>query len=484
MVLLLRNLTIYCIVLNCPLLVISQNGEEKPKLSAIVQDPTLDLRIGPTYGIHPNLRNEQPAGYYFIEGNSSLTVVGLPFNFIFRKSNENLRYGRASYFKMSFDVQKFKSISAAKLENQLTALDSSIQADNAKLYLLKSKLSYLYQKKTELDAKLKLAKPTNIVPSFSIDSLTIPNLLIDSLNKFTPLNISDSVPNLSYTTAAKKDSLFTNIQFYQNSISTIEGNLTELHTKKQKLQVLYSQILKKETTSLLSGIQKFDVGLTTLSKSSMSKNSIPMQGVHIQYVWDNYFTDVAAGYSLPNQLFSNQAFDQLIYNSGNIFNQGDFFQVKNTQFISSARIGYGKEAGNHIALENFYTGPFVKFLDQKQNLSPSYTSNVTGKYSPPKLKNLKFTSSMGYTWKKQPDSLSTNYQSITNSIALFSSASYSITKTNSSLEASFRRIPSEYDGATQGIYLNKTNRFEFIYKQSFSRNFKSSFRLVRDNFTI
>lgn len=444
--------------MNCSTIALSQNQPEAPKKRVFVNDPSADLKIGSVYGIHPNLRNEIPQGYYFIEGVSSATIVGLPLKMNFRNSNEELRFGRAGFFKLSFDSQKFRELNVEQLQGKIVGINSEIDSKNKILFGLQSKLSFLYQKKIELENKLKLNKAN--LPTLKEDSIDFEmHKKIESLSAIKGFEMPETSLNFEASEKYNLDSLNLKIEGFQTKIDDLNTNLKELKTQKQKLQELYSKKVMNKATSFLSGIKKFDIGLTTLSKSSMSKNSIPMQGVHVQYVWDNYFTDVAAGYSLPNQLFSNQAFDQLIYNSGNIFNQGDFFQVKNTQFISSARIGYGKEVGNHIALENFYTGPFVKFLDQKQNLSPSYTSNVTGKYSPTKLKNLKFTSSMGYTWKKQPDSLSINYQSITNSIALFSSASYSFTKTNSSLEASFRRIPSEYDGSTQGIYLNKTNRF-------------------------
>ncbi len=476
-----RYLTYY-LILNCSTIALSQNQSEDPKKRVFVSDPFSDLKIGSVYGIHPNLRNETPQGYYFIEGISSATIVGLPLKMNFRNSNEDLRFGRASFFKLSFDTQKFRELNVEQLQGKIAGVDGEIDSKSKILFGLESKLSFLYQKKIELENKLKLNKSN--LPNLKKDSIDFEMPTMDSLSAVKGFEMPDTSLNFETSKKYNLDSLNLKIEGFQTKIDDLNINLKELKTQKQKLQELYSKKVMKKATSFLSGIKKFDIGLTTLSKSSMSKNSIPLQGVHVQYEGDRYFTDFAAGYTLPNQLFSNQAFDQIVYNSGNIFNQGDFFQVKNIQFVSSAKVGYGKASGNHVAVENFYTGPFIAKLDKVSQVPPNYSTNVTSRYTSSKIKNLTWINTIGYTWNKPADSLKKVNDKVSNHVALFSNIVIDFPKMRSNLDASYRRIPSSYDGLTQGIFLSQTDRIELGYKQIITRNFRTSFKMVRDIFYI
>jgi hypothetical protein len=479
---LLQRFLTYYLFLNCYTIAFSQAPEGDLKKRAFVSNPSMELKIGSVYGIHPNLRNQFPQGYYFFEGVSSATFAGLPLNLNFRNSNEELRFGRASFFKLSFDSQKFRELNVSQLQGKIAGVDGEIDSKSKALFGLESKLSYLYQKKVELENKLKLNKPN--LPKLNHDSLALEIPKPDTLPKINAFEISDTSLNFKELNKYNLDSLNAKIQGYQTKIGDLSAILKDLKAQKQKLQELYSKSVLRKATSFLSGIKKFDIGLTTLSKSSMSKNSIPLHGVHFQYERDKYFTDFAAGYTLPNQLFSNQAFDQIVYNSGNIFNQGNFFQVKNIQFVSSAKVGYGKEAGNHLAVENFYTGPFIAKLDQFSKAEPKYTTNVTSKYTPNKIKNLTWINTIGYTWNKPADSLKQLTDKVSNHISLFSNVVVDFPKMRSNFDASFRRIPSSYDGLTQGIFLSQTDRIEFGYKQIVTRNFRTSIKVVRDNFYL
>lgn len=120
---LLKRYLTYYLILNCSTIALSQNQPEDPKKSVFVNDPSADLKIGSVYGIHPNLRNETPQGYYFIEGVSSATIVGLPLKMNFRNSNEDLRFGRASFFKLSFDTQKFRELNVEQLQGKIAGVD-------------------------------------------------------------------------------------------------------------------------------------------------------------------------------------------------------------------------------------------------------------------------------------------------------------------------------------------------------------------------
>lgn len=444
--------------------------------SPFVSNPHLDLSFGPVYGMHPNLRNTYPKGYYFVEGKASATVKGLPFKLSFRQSDEALRFGRASYFKLSFDPAAYSKQNISGLGAALKSLESETAKQQKLLYALESKWSYLYQKKLEMNAKLNLPSQ----PSLSIDPLENPfgaPSFKDSLSLKTP---DLHVPDLSVPSLPGIDSLDQKLAGLSATIGEAQSKLGDLKDQQLQLKADYAKAMSKQPLDFLQGIQKMDFGLTSLGKSSMSKNAVPVQGVHVQYAGEKYFTDVAAGYTLPNQLFSNQAFDQVLYNSGNVFNLGDFFQVNNVRFVSSAKVGYGKENGSHVAVENFYTGASLK-----KNTGPTppnaFTSNFTSRFTPAKWKNFTWQNTVGVTWTRLQDSVAVK---AADRIALFSSATVLFPKIKSSLESSYRRIPSDYDGFTQGIYLKQTERVELAYKQVLSRRLRTSFRLTRDLFFL
>ncbi|MBN9294226.1 MAG: hypothetical protein J0G96_09625, partial [Flavobacteriia bacterium] len=72
------------------------------------------IRFGANYGISPVYRNAYAAGYAFFETENKLFIKNIPIGFKCRFSNEKLYYGRANYFKLSFDSERYRS----SLKNQ------------------------------------------------------------------------------------------------------------------------------------------------------------------------------------------------------------------------------------------------------------------------------------------------------------------------------------------------------------------------------
>lgn len=491
-----KTILTYCLLLQSFTVVFSQTADDTlPSMrTRLVANPSLDLSLGPVFGMHPNLRNTYPKGYYFVEGKASAVVKGLPFKLSFRKSDEDLRFGRASYIKLSFDASAYQKKSLAGLSDTLKKLDTQIAEKKKLLYALEAKWAYLLQKKNELEMKLAKQQGLPSAGTFAMPSVPdlpsvpdVPSVPDPNLPSVPDPNVvqSPSIPETPSIPSglASLDSLQQQMDNLSGLLEQAQAGLKALKVKELDLKTAYAKMQGKIPMNFLGGIQKMDFGLTSLGKSSMSKNALPIQGFHVQYAGERYFTDVAAGYTLPSQLFSNQAFDQILYNSGNVFNMGDFFQVNSMRFVSSAKVGYGKETGSYIASENYYAGAL---LHGKQATNPppqAYTTNLTSRFSPARWKNFSWQNTAGISWI-QPDSANQPAVDVADRIALFSCANILFPKLKSSLESSYRRIPSGYDGFTQGIYLKQTERVETIYKQSFSRRLRTSFRISRDRFYL
>src|SRR5690606_32591580 len=116
----------------------------------------------------------------------------------------------------------------------------------------------------------------------------------------------------------------------------------------------------------------------------------------------------------------------------------------------------------------------------------SLSTNLTSCYVPKKWKNFKWVNTIGITWTNRLDSINGAQQrtDLINKLALLSAITINFPKIKSVFEGSYRKIPSAYDGFSQGIYLNQTEQVEVVYKQSISRNLKLTTRYSRNSFRL
>lgn len=486
-----------------PFFLIGQSGNVSQSQGLrFVSVPGLDISLGPVYGIHPNLRNEYARAYFFVEGKGSVNILNMPFALKYRYSNEDVRFGRASYFKLSFDSEAYRRMHLGTLKTEMDGIDTDISAQNKKIYELQAKLSFLYQKKLEYENKMsalgykwKLDSLDKIkFPDLNSPDFNFPNDLgIGTKTGLDKVDLKDpNLPTLKLPDLPKVkipdipdykiDSFNLQFKALSTDLDSANFNLDKLKLKGNNLKAEYLSTVNRKAVDFISGIKKMDFGLTSLSKSSMSSNAIPIQGVRFLYEEEKYFVDVAAGFTLPNQLFSNQAFDQIVYNTGNVFNAGNFFQINSMRFVSNANVGWGSLNGNHVAVENYYTGNALskKYPDNKGR---ALTSNITSRYTPKSWQNLTWVNTIGYTWFSAADTSKVKPR-LENKIALFSSATLTFPSIKSSLTASFRKIPKAYDGWVQGIYLTQTQRTELMYKQHITSRIRAAVRVSSDKFLL
>ncbi|MES2557365.1 MAG: hypothetical protein V4604_14520 [Bacteroidota bacterium] len=429
-----------------------------------------NLSLGGAHGIHPNQLNTYRDDYFFGEGNALLTIKGLPVSLSFRLSEEPYRSGRPSYFRLSFEPITYKRDRLQELKLAQAKLDNEIGVSADSIHRLEGNWSYWNLKKQELE---KLKKPELTIPQLP----AIPNFPDTSLLN-PQLNLPD-VPTLPTTDLSKLDSINQKLELAHQLLTEQQKIYSDLKLKQKELKGDYDQLLSKTDKGFLSGIKKFDIGLSSLSTGSLSRNAIPMQGIHVAGTIRKSFYDVAAGFTLPNQLFSNQAFDQLINNNSNLFNAGDFFAVNATRFVSSVIVGYGEKDKNAVSVESFYTGRSWHDIRNRNPGQQQLANNLVFCTTPKRQPNLTWFGSFGHSFSNDSSAVSSKRAS---ALAYSSGVNYQFPKLKSSLKVFYRNLGSNYNGWAQGIYLQGAEHAELSYRQALTKRFTFQVRGAMDNY--
>jgi hypothetical protein len=453
-----KRLTLLTLIL-CPVALFSQ---EQPQQGPAVSFSSANLSVGATYGIHPNLRNEYLQGFAFGEGDAALSVKGIPFLVSFRLSEEPYRSGRPSYFRCSFDAQRYHQQRLQEMRAQMDVNSKALALCSDSLHLLESKLSYWNLKKHEWE--------TPDIPDIPLPDPDLPQPDLPDIPLTNP-----TVPNLT------PDSINAQIANYEQLLHIQQTLLSELTLEQDKLKAGYEQLISKRPGGFFDGIRKFDIGLSTLSPGSLSRNAVPMQGIHIAGNIHRTFYDVAAGFTLPNQLFSNMAFDQLINNSSNVFNAGNFFAVNNVRFVSSAAVGYGEREKNAVVTETFYTGRSWDDIRHGNDGTRQTATNLAFWYTPKRLRNLTWNGSVGRSFSN--DTIVAPESARAPNMA-YSSGIMWLTSWKGRLKANYRNLGADYDGWSQGIFLKGAEHADVSYRQAFSQRFALQFNGATDRYRL
>jgi hypothetical protein len=418
-----------------------------------------NFSIGSTYGVHPNYTGVINASYFQGEFDSRIKIASVPIYVIGRVSDEKYRSGRPSFFRISYDATTQRKIRLGDVNDSLLSIHNELNLKQQKIYELEAKLSYLKQKQIELDNSLKIESE---LPFINIDSLSINGSLPPS-----------SVPNyeLSQMNLIEISSLEKKMQ-----LETIEYD--KIKQKKLEVEKLHNQLSYKKSLGFLDGIKKIDLGLSSLSNGGLSKNAIPMQGIHVAGVINRFFYDAAAGFTMPNQLFSTSAFDQVINNSSNVFNLGNFFNIESVRFVGSGIFGFGEKDKKAISIENYYTGKTLEQIRGKENGLRSLTSNLNSCYTLIKFPTVTVNGVVGYS-NYFNDTVQRNE---TDKLAYGGGVVIGIKRISSLFKANYRSLGSSYDGFTQGIYINGADHFDASLKKEIGRRIILNSRYAFDKF--
>lgn len=465
-----RKKLLFFLIFTIHLVMENVHAQEKP---AFFELGRTNFSIGSTHGVQPNYISNIPKNYFYGEFDSRIRIASLPFYLTGRISNEKYRSGRPSYFKLSFDANSLRRNLMRELNDSISLFEDHIAEKQKTIDSLESKISYLNLAKfensnlppisNELTTSLATEIP-NELPNLSADGYSIPS--IDTLSISTPseLDVLDDYD-------LDLENLNQQLELEQQALSGLENQLLNLQQEKEKLNL-------KKDIGFFKGINKVDVGLSTLSQGSLSKNAIPMQGLHVAGTINKYFYDVAVGLTFPNQLFSTSAFDQLIDNNANVFNLGNFFNNQTTRLVSSLITGYGEKDIRSIAVESFYTGKTLTEFKEGVAGTQNISTNLNACYTLKKYPFLTLNGTLGYTSHFNDSTPRKESEKL----AYGGGLKFEIRKISTLVKVNYRSLGSSYDGYAQGIYLNGSKHFDASIKKEFGRTFITTLRYANDQF--
>lgn len=424
---------------------------------------------------------------------SALTIKNIPLNFSGRISSERFISGKPSYVRLSYDGYRSRRISKGDLEGQLKQTNLELGKYQDSLHKLEGKIAYWQLKMKQLE---KFKKPN--VPSVpDIPDVKLPNTDLNAdipnTNGTLPntnINVPDingeipslpdkpNIPGVNMPEMSKLDSISKLIGDLQGSLDLIGQKMDSLGQIKDQCLGKISMIDLNKPKSFLGGIDKLDLGLTTMSHGSMSNNTIPIQGLRVKGKVNRTFYDVAAGTTVPNKLMSNSVFDQVTNNSQNIFNLNQYYTVNTSRFISSAIVGIGNQEQNSISVENYYNGRELKDIFSGKSSITNLTSNLSGSLVP--IKNLMVSGSVGKTFSLSD----TSQRSFNEDLAYSAESKYRISRISTVLFAKYKHIGNGYDGYSQGIYNSGFTKQEYGLNSKISKRFQMQLVYVQQAFNF
>lgn len=413
--------------------------------------------VGTTSGIQPNYRPGEGTNFIYTTLDQEVAIKGIPFQLVGRWSNEPFISGRASYFRFSYQGRQFQRQKMDSISLQMKKLEYEKSLKLQELYALEGKLSYLkfvMYEQPQLDT---FTQPSFVLPDSLM--LNLPSGKLPELGEMSPLQQSFAFVNLA-------------LEMKQLEIQGIDSTLFALNTD-------YSNMDIGKFTQLLSGISRFDIGLSSLPAAHFSSNAIPIQGIRVRGKYQKWTYNLSAGLTVPNQLFSNQALDQVLNNTANLFNLSNFYQVNTTRFASATTLEYGEVGRNSFFIEDFYTGPVFEGFHPVWNTISSNATNIGGNYTPGFAKNMTLTGTLGYSASFND----TVKQSSENALAYMAGINYRFERARGEFSSKYRQIGSEYNGFAQGIYISGVKHAETAYRQAIGNRIMARITGMHDEFS-
>jgi hypothetical protein len=211
------------------------------------------------------------------------------------------------------------------------------------------------------DSKIKEMNPENIIQD-SLEkhkaSPELPNIqkpeLPDSINKKIPdLNLAEKV----LSDQRKVDSVRTLYQNYKSKYNNINDSIGKIQKRIDQIEAVtkanpqaYSKdnLLFNKVQNILSGLQKFEIGLCYPNHSMFLVNNVPVRGLNFEYAKNDRYLAFTYGTTVSTLLYNNRSVDGLLQNVRNSYNYFDFNNVSAGRKIIAAKFGTGTKEGNHI----------------------------------------------------------------------------------------------------------------------------------------
>ncbi len=440
-----------------------------------------------------------------------LTYLGIPMNVGYNYSTFRNPLGVNNYFRVSVNMDKYKQLQGMKRDALKTELDKKITETTQSKDKLKGKLGYselLQQRlRSELEKKkLELEKEVLDVERYKqagTDSLLSykengKSALSDSLSgqtaKTDSLRTSYEMKKAEFNKyALLYDSLQRTYVRIMDTYQQLNQTINQYKEKKDYIHNYSSNGIKSLGDNCLKNVTKLDFGLTYPSTTSLTKNSVPIKGIDFESQKGNWYTAVTAGVTLNNLMVTNDAIQNKLFYTKNLFNQFDFQSIRQKRFIVQTKTGWGTKDATHIFLGLRYTNkaviPGMVEDDTINSVYPSVGFEIDGRIKPKFLPGTTLDLVYGKTSNTSLGADST----ISNPLgSLFSNdrthtalakITQPLNEIRTQVTASIRWIDPLADMASLGVLQPNNLRYEITTKHTLLQNLDAglNYRIDRNN---
>ena len=478
----------------------------KQQVKAVKPHGTISL--GYEYGVLPSVTDgNYPAGGYRTEGRISFLLVNVPLELTYNYSNIKNTVGLSNYFRLSYDTERYKEQLADKMNvqnkvqlDQLTKLQTQQQG-------LMHKMEYLNFLSKNPDFKMPLADSLkNKIPERN-ELLDKVKDTIPSLPDTSQLGVNNQLGNidtsmLSKNKLIKQDSVLNALGVSRAEYDSINNEIAIVKSKIEQVQAIINNpktvvnpYLSK-VQSILSGIQKFEIGLCHPNYSTFLANNIPLQGINVEYFKNEKFFAFSYGTTITTLLFNPNTLQGTLQGARNMYNYFDFGNLEGGRKILSVKGGFGAKDDSHLFVgfllgkgrADYYTpissdapadsyskeSNVVVEVDAKYRFTQNASLDVVlGKSS---IKEEDMTMDQ---IKRSVNEIFSNYRSY----ALLTRFNFGIKKTNTKLTLTTRWVDPYFKSFGVGFLRSDNMRYEIKAEQPLGKKIKYTiaYRREEDN---
>lgn len=462
------------------------NSEDKTKKTLIKTSGSVGL--GYEYGIIPFLQNQSvPSGYFKTDGNINIQYKSLPFTATFLYTNLKNVNGLNNYFRVSFDVQKYKSNLLERKNKLKDEYKQKLPSLSKEYQLLQQKIAYLNHVNSNLEHYYNLPDSSLITIPDSLPSIHLNTSLPPVDSSLWQAGFTDFKDSISQ----RKEELLGESVRIKNQIDQCQSIMQSLENPLPGISdtLIYMNPLEK----FFSHVQRFEVGMCYPSYSSFLVSNIPVKGINFEYEKNKRFFAVTAGTTINNLLFTNNIIQNNLQNTQNLFNFFDFANPVSGRKLISAKAGWGAKTEDHLYVGALYaTGMQSYYFDSAQainNSSVQREHNVVieldGKLKPKEWVELDFIygKSSVKPLTDETDTLNTSLTQLFSpyrSHAFSGKAEFKMQKIKSSLSVSMRWVDPFFRSFGVGFMRSDNMRYEIRSNHHIGKKWKAGFFYRRD----
>jgi hypothetical protein len=345
--------------------------------------------------------SSDPLRVFQTKGDLALNAVGLPVNLSFNYSSFLNPLGVNNYIRVSLDTERLKQGALAKknaarqeLKDRASSFDSGKVALQGKLGMgevllqkYKRELGQYEQHMEKYSSVMDttgsgMALPTDGLPTTALPGTEERDSLLKCYEKAREryshaLAIYDTLQR-AYHSIQQVYTLYDEAQQRITSAQQLTDGLTIDGASQAGVSALNE---RKEKA--LSGLKTLDLGLTYPKTTGMTKNSVPVKGINLEYQKEQWYFTFCSGITMNNLMVSTDAVQNKLTNASNLFNQFDFQNIRERGWLTTVKSGIGTPETTHFFLGMRYlTNSLAIHGSNDSTLVPSLGSEMDIRYIP------------------------------------------------------------------------------------------------------